>query len=555
MVRQLLRNGSRLFSREQTNILSAATVITGAVFLAAIVGVVRNRLLNAYFYTPELLPQLDAYWAAFRIPDTIFQLLVIGALSAAFIPVFSKYITDDKKEAYHVASATITVIVFIFVVVATLIAIFAHPLSSFITHGFSENQIDTMANLTRIMIFAQVFFAISNFLTGIIQAQKRFLVPALAPIMYNVGIILGTVLLSRFIGIYGPAVGVVLGAFLHFAVQLPLSRELGFRLHFVWDPLHQGVKQIARLMGPRTLALSITQLELTVMVYIASALSAGSLTIFYLAQQLMNLPVRLVGLPIGQASFPFLARETAADEKDEFTRTLTHSLLQILYVALPLSAILIVLRIPLVRLAYGVRNFPWAATLLTGKVVAVLVLSTFAQAIAQILVRAYYAKHDTKTPLLIGVFSAAVNIIAAFIFVFHFNLGIIGLALALTLGNIIHGLSLLIVIYQKLGGISHAQLTTPIIKMTVATLLTGVSLWIPLRLLDQLVFDTTRTLPLIALTATVAAIGVGVYFLFSKLLRITELDTYSQLLHRVGNWRHLLSESAETIGSVPQSQE
>ncbi|MBI2009694.1 MAG: murein biosynthesis integral membrane protein MurJ [Candidatus Chisholmbacteria bacterium] len=551
----LFRNGSRLFSREQTNILSAATVITGAVFLAAIVGVIRNRLLNAYFYTPELLPQLDAYWAAFRIPDTIFQLLVIGALSAAFIPVFSKYINADKNEAYHVASATVTVIVFIFALVATLIAIFAHPLSSFITHGFSPNQIDTMANLTRIMIFAQVFFAVSNFLTGIIQAQKRFLVPALAPIMYNVGIILGTVLLSRSIGIYGPAVGVVLGAFLHFAVQLPLSRELGFRLHFVWDPLHQGVKQIARLMGPRTLALSITQLELTVMVYIASALTAGSLTIFYLAQQLMNLPVRLVGLPIGQASFPFLAKETAAEEKKEFTQTLTHSLLQILYVALPLSAILIVLRIPLVRLAYGVKNFPWAATLLTGKVVAILVLSTFAQAIAQILVRAYYARHDTKTPLIIGIVSAAVNITAAFLFVFQFNLGIIGLAFALTLGNIVHGVGLLVVMYQRLGSITHRQLTVPIAKMALSTFLTGISLWIPLRLLDQLVFDTTRTLPLVALTGTVAIIGTGFYLLFSKLLRIKELDTFKELIHRVGNWRHLLSQSQETIGPVPQSQE
>lgn len=555
MVRKLLKNSTNIFTRQQTNILSAATVITGAVLLAAITGVIRNRLLNAYFYTPQTLPDLDAYWAAFRIPDLVFQLLVIGALSAAFIPVFSRYIRQDKKEAYHLACATTTLVLTIFTIFVAIIFAFARPLSAAITQSFSPDQITTMANLTRIMVIAQLFFAVSNFLTGIIQAQQRFLIPALSPLMYNLGIIAGTVGLHSFIGIYGPAVGVVLGAFLHLAIQWPLSQRLGFRLKFVWDPLHHGVRKIARLMLPRTLALAVTQVELTVVVYIASALTSGSLTIFYLAQQLMNLPVRLFGLPIGQASFPFLAQETAEGKRQEFKQTLIRSLLQILYIALPASAILIVLRIPLVRLAYGVSNFPWPATVLTGKAVAILVVSAFAQAITQILIRGFYALHNTKTPLVVATISTIINIAVSFALVFYFNFGILGLAIALSLSNIIQGISLLYLISRELGGFERADFTIPFLKISFATLLTGVSLWVPFRLLDQLVFDTTRTGPLIALTGTTGAIGLGVYLAFSKIMNIKQLHAFTQLAYRIGNWRKIFSTTQETLESPHQPQD
>ncbi len=555
MVGNLLRRSQNIFHREQTNILSAATVITAAVFLAGIIGVIRNRLLNAYFYKPELLSHLDAYWAAFRLPDTVFQLLVIGALSAAFIPVFTRYLHKDKAEAYHIASATTTLILLIFSVASLIIFIFAYPLSRFIAPKFSAEQTLIMANLTRIMIIAQLFFAMSNFLTGIIQTHHRFLIPALSPLVYNLGIILGTIILSPLIGIYGPAVGVVLGAFLHLMIQWPLSRHLGYRFKLTWDPHHPGVAEIGHLMLPRTLALGITQIELTVMVYLATALASGSLTIFYLAQQLMNLPIRLFGLPIGQASFPFLAKDQSTGEKDKFSQTLIRSLLQILYISLPASALLLVLRIPLVRIAYGVKNFPWQATILTGKVVAILVLSVFAQAMSQILVRAYYALHDTKTPLVIGALSTVMNICLGLLFIFYFDFGILGLAAALSFSSLFQGLALAYLITRRLTNFSFSSVLLPFGKMITATMLTGICLWIPLRLLDRLVFDTTRTVSLIGLTAAVSVFGIIVYFGFSKLLKIAEIEAFTSIAHRLGNWKQVLSQSEEVLESSPQPQQ
>lgn len=544
MFKRLFQNGKNLLTREHSNMLSAATVIMATVLLSAILGVVRNRLLISYFYdTPQAL---DAYWAAFRLPDMVFQLLIVGALSAAFIPVYSNLVEKGKESANNVASSVMNIVVTILIILSILIGIFAHPLSKLIASGFNPSQIELMVGLTRIMVVAQVFFGISSFITGIIQSHKRFLIPAISPLLYNLGIILGTVSLSKTFGIYGPAFGVVLGALLHLVAQIPLAKTLGYAYSWSWNLKDKSVRVIARLMLPRTLALSVNQIEQTAIVFFATTLPAGSLTMTYIAQQLAGLPVRLFGIPIGQASLPFFSKETAKNNLNKLAEMVNNSLLEILYLALPASAIVLVLRIPLVRLAYGADSFPWAATVTTGKLVAILAFSIAARALTHLLIRVFYAMHNTRTPLGVAIFTTILSISLSYFFIFTLETGVMGLAVAITIASFIETIILTTLLFVK-AQFKTYKLTRPIFKMVLAAGLTTISLWIPLRLFDQLIFDTTRTIPLIMLTTVVFVIGLLIYLATSYLLRIEQLQVFVRLAKKVGNWKKVLEESEEPL--------
>lgn len=554
MVRNLLQNGKVIFLRRQTNILSAAFVIMVTVLVSRLLGLLRDRLLAGRFFSGSEW-QLDVYFAAFRLPDMIFQLLVIGALSAAFIPVFSEYLEKDKNEAHLVASSIINIVLTFFILLGLLIFVFAPQLCKLIAPSFSPEKIALMSSLTRLMLFAQAFFCVSNFLTGVIQSNQRFLVPALAPIAYNLGIIFGIIFLTPSFGIYGPTFGVVIGALLHFLVQLPLALKLGFSyIPTAWEFSHPGVKEIVRLMLPRTLALAISQIESTVAVFLATSLTAGSLTIFYFAQHLMNLPVGIFGATIGQAALPTLSQNTAKKDWEEFKKTFLSSFFQILYLVLPASAILLILRVPAVRLAFGAKNFPWQATILTGKTLAFFSIAIFSQSIIQVLVRGFYALRNTKTPLAIGAVGVAINVSLSVLLTFRLGFGVLGLALACSIASFIHAVFLFIFLDRAVGGFERKSVFIPLLKMGVATLATAFFLWIPMRILDRFILDTTRTINLIVLTVIATLVGLGVYFSLSLILKIEELTVLVGLAKRIGQWRQILSQSEEMIDSTRAPQ-
>ena len=519
--------------RKQNSVLSAAAILMTAVLVSRLLGLLRDRFLAAYFFDPASAGQLDVYFAAFRLPDMVFQLLVVGALAAAFIPVFSSYFIKDKTEAWHVASTVISLGLVFFLLLAGLIFFLSEPLSRLIAPSFSAQEMVLMVTITRWLLLAQLSFLISNFLTGILQSQQHFIVPALAPIVYNLGIIIGILSLSPIMGIFGPVAGVILGAFLHLVIQLPLVQATGFKFKLSFDWSHPGVRRIGRLMLPRTLALAVSQIELTVAVFIATALPAGSLAIFYFAQHLNSLPVGLFGATIGQAALPALAQTAQDSSLLKFKQLLISSLNQVLYLSMPAGMILLILRLPAVRLAFGARSFPWEATLLTGQAVALFAISVFAQSAIQILVRGFYALSNTRSPFVIGASAVAVNVFLSFIFVYRFGLGILGLALAISLASFLHLGLLFWRLSRILGGFSADEFYLPVAKMTVATLLTGLSLWLPFRLLDKYIFNTTRTLELVGLSAVTVLIGLLVYGALSYLFKIKELNHFFDLIKKV----------------------
>ncbi len=551
MIKRFWQNGHDFLIRPQSGIFSAALVIALTYGISMVLGILRERILVAKFYTC-CRDQLDSYYAAFRLPDMIFQLVVIGALSSAFIPVFSEKLTKDKNEAYRLSSSLINLFLISFLVLCLIVYFYAKPLSLFITGSFSSSQIDLMVGMTRLMLLAQAFFLISNFFSGMIQSQQRFLLPSLSPVVYNLGIIASIFFFADRLGIWSAAAGVVLGAFLHLLIQIPLIYRLGYRHTFILEK-SAGVRKVLKLMVPRTLALAAGQIELTYSVFLATSLSAGSLTLYNLAQRLVDLPVRLLGTSIGQAALPTLSAQLAQEKKEDFIKTLNQSLSQLFYVAFPSTALFLVLRLQAVRFAYGAKTFPWQATVTTGQTLAMITLSIFSQSAIQLLVRGFYAFHDTITPFVISVTCVTLNVLLSLLFVKKMSMGILGLAVAFSITSFVNFLLLFLFLnFRKIRFIFRSDFYR-YSKMFLAAAFSGFISWFLLRALDETVFDTSKTVPLLFLTLICAVMGILVYFSFSLVFKLNEMQMIFRIFRSFGKWRDTLFSVKEAIGSPPET--
>lgn len=523
-------------TKKQSTILSASLVLAVTFGISAILGFLRSRFLNNAFFTSQ--PEnLDVYIAAFRIPDLIFKLIVTGALSASFIPVYTNFLHKDKKEANDLASSVICLLLILFTIVSLLALIFTRPLCEFITGGFTPDQINLMINLTRILLIAQIFFLISNFLTGILQVHQIFIVPALSPIVYNFSIILSIFLLAPIFGIYGPVYGAIIGAFFHLAIQIPVVKKIGFRFAPNFNFGHKGVKEVVRLMIPRSLSLGLSEIENTVTLFFTSTLPVGSVVLLNLALQLMYLPSRIFGTTVGQASLPMLSKNIARNELDTFRDTVNKIILQSLYIALPITIFVLIQRVAIVRLTFGSKQFPWSATLLTAKTLAFLTPAIASQAIIQILIRSFYAMHDTKTPLKVSGFSLLANIISGYYFITYTNLEIVGLAISASLGNLVQCFGLLYFYIRKVDGVKWKQIYNRFFKIIFSTFIMGVASWASLQLLDVYVLDTTKTINVLLLFSTSAIFSIVIYFLASHFLNVEEYRDYQRYFIK---FKHLI---------------
>jgi putative peptidoglycan lipid II flippase len=332
-------------------------------------------------------------------------------------------------------------------------------------------------------------------------------------------------------------------------VQLPLALSLGFRPSLQLNFKLPGLKEIARLMPPRALALGVDQIENLVAVTFASTLAGNSLSVLNIARLLYMIPASLFGVTIGQAAFPALTRQSAEGDQKKFVDTFISALHQVVFLALPISVLFIVLRIPVVRLVFGAKSFPWEATVLTGWTLAILTLAATFAAALQLISRGFYSLHDTKTPLYTGLVAAVVGSLFSYLATQVFGLGVLGLAGVIAATGILETSTLLFLVSSRLK-ISKSRLIPPLIKMGITALVMGVSLYLPMKLLDNFVFDTTRTIPLIALTGITTSIGMIVYFLLSYLFGVSELYTFLNLLNRVKNLRSFLKTPHQTPVTV-----
>lgn len=544
-----LSKGLDLLTRRQTNILSAAFVIMVTVIISQLLGLVRQRLLVGIFGASN---ELGIYLYATQLPDTLFQLTIAAALSSAFIPVFSEYLTKGKEQEAHRMASTLLALGFaVFAVLSILLAIFARDVLQIFNLGanFTAHDMDLMANMMRIIIFGQLLFIVGTFFTALLQSYNHFFIPGIAAALYNLGIIIGVLTFSEKFGIYSTTIGVLLGGLIFILVQLPLARKVGFRFKpSVAYIKSDGVKKIGKLMWPRTIAVVLFQLGTVAIGSLISFLSdPGRMNvIFDFAKTLAFAPVALFGQTIAQAAFPVLSREK--DKPEEFKATFINSFNQMLYLVLPVSVLILILRIPLVRLVFGASKFDWPATVLTGQTLAFFSVSIFAQALITLVLRAFYALHDTKIPLIVGALSTGLLIILAYVFIVVMDWGVQSLGIAFSISSIIQLIVLFRLLEKKVGGFKKAQLFVSWTKFFISSFLTAFALYIPIKLLDQLVFDTTRTINLIILTGISSLLGLLLYLFLTWFFDVKEAKAYVLMFKKIGNWKDILKKSQELLG-------
>ena len=467
------------FKRQINNITVAAALIALSSLASRFLGIVRDHILAAQFGAGTTL---DIYYAAFRIPDLIYNLIILGALSAGFIPIFTSLIKDFKcepgqgcdptshnKEAWDLASNVLNYLFLGLGFLSIIGIIFAPALTRLITPGFGPEEQMKTAALTRIMFLSPLFLGISGILGGMLQSFKRFTIYSLAPVFYNLGIIAGAVFFVKWFGIFGLAWGVVLGAALHMLIQLPTVYHLGFRYKFKIKRSDLNTLKIGRMMIPRTLSLAISQINLVVVTALASNLAGGSLAVFNFANNLQSFPIGIFGISFAIAAFPSLAAN--AFDKEKLTAHFSQSFRQILFFIIPSTILIVALRAQIIRVVLGSGNFNWQDTILTMNTLGIFAISLFAQATIPLLVRVFYARHNSRTPFYIGLFTVAVNTALALYLAPRY--GVIGLALAYSIDNILNFILLWIWLTRKVGNLDIKRILISSLKFIFSALAAG----------------------------------------------------------------------------------
>ena len=444
---------------DSRGIASAATLVMLLFILSRGTGLLREMIIGARFGTAA---DLDAYLAAFRIPDLLFQLVAGGALGSAFIPTFAAAWTEgSQQQAWLLFSRVLNLLTLFLVTLCGLAMLFAEPLvAGLIAPGFSVEQQRLTASLIRWMLASTVVFGASGLIMGSLNAVQHFLLPAVAPVLYNCAIIAGAWLLAPVLGIHGLVVGVAGGAVLHLLVQLPALLRQNVRYRFSFRIGDAQVREVARLMGPRVLGLLFVQLNFLVNTILASGLPDGSLSALNYAWLLMLLPQGIFAQAVATVAFPTFSAQVAAGDRAQLMATLSGLLRLILFLSIPAAFLLYVLDEQLIELLFQRGRFDAASTQAVAYALRFYALGLVAHAVVEIVVRVFYALHDTATPVVAGVATMALNILLSLALIGRLSFG--GLALANSIATALEMLVLLFLLARKVRAPNQAagQATT-----------------------------------------------------------------------------------------------
>jgi putative peptidoglycan lipid II flippase len=466
---------------------------------------------------------LDAYYAAFRIPDFIFNLLAVGALSAGFIPVFTKLLQKNKDEAWKIANGVFNCVLILLTAVCAVLFVFAPQLTKYVVPGFAPDKLNFTINLTRVMLLSPVLLGLSSVFNSVLQSFKNFLIFSITPIMYNLGIIFGALVLVPYFGEIGLAYGVVLGSLLHLIIQIPSLRYHGYKYQGVLMWRDESVREIGKLIIPRTLGLAVGQINLLVTTTIASTLIAGSVAIFNLANNLQFFAVGIIGVSFAVAAFPTLSELAVQDKREEMIDSLSRTIRQVLFFIVPLTIVFLILRAQIVRVVLGSGKFDWTDTITTADALAFFSLSLFAQSLFYLLARAFYALRDTVTPLWIAAISAGLNIILS-LYLKNY-LDVLGLALAFSISAIMQMALLWIMLRLRLHSLHESKILLSLYKISVAGIVMAIITQILKTPLSHWV-DMTKFWGILTQGAVAGIIGLLVYWFICWLLRLEEMQDF-----------------------------
>lgn len=529
---------------QRLNVKLAATILAGSTLLSSLLGFFRDRLLNSAYMPSEngalagYPVGLDAYTAAFMVPDFMFAVLVSGALSVTFIPVFNeRWVKGNKQSAWQISSSMINFMALITMAASVLIIIFADPLMKYlIAPGLSESGHALAVSMMQVIAVNPFIFAVAAVIASIQQAVGRFMFCALAPMLYNVGIIIGTVWFTGGVnlfgwqifdgGIMGVALGVVLGSFLQLIVSAVGLAGLGFDYNFKIYWRNKGFRKVLSLLPARSVDQGMDYVVSLVEVNLASRLADGTVRAYQQALTLHMMPINLIGVAISNAAFPQLTEHLGEGRNDLFQKDLRSLLRIIFWMALPVSVVIFFTR------GYVVHFIRNGGNQLIAGILGCLVVAILFRTIYHMAARAFYARQDTKTPLYISIFSITLNIILAIVLSMVLKMGAYGLAWAQSTVAVLEVVVLLAVMNRQMPKLFDMTFVRAIFKMIIAGTVTGVVCYIavlimPFRYHDDSFFSAFPKFAIISL------VSFGAYAAASKWLKLPEIDPILSRLKKV----------------------
>jgi putative peptidoglycan lipid II flippase len=557
----------RILFREESHVVSAAMVVAFFGLVSRVLGLLRDRFLASQFGASD---ELDIYFAAFKIPDFIYTVLILGAISAVLIPIFLETLEKDKEGAFRF----LNVVLNDFIIVASACALFAIVftpwLLKIITPGFDGEKLTATIHLTRIMLLSPLLLGISNIISGVLQAFRRFLIFSLSPVFYNLGIIIGIFFFAPRWGITGVAGGVVLGALLHLLIQVPALRHLGFSYRPEISFHDERLRKAVFLMIPRSLAIVSSQLNSIIIISIASLLQAGSISVMNFSNNLQSVALGLLGIPFAIAAFPALSSLFVAKKREEFSAYFTNVSRKIIYLAAPVAFMFLLLRAQIVRLVLGSGKFSWEDTQLTAAALGLFSVSIIFQSLSPLFLRGFYAVQNTKTPFIISIIADCVSIVIAFSCISLFrmewfaglwrsimklegipDISVLALPIAFSLASVLQVVLLLKYFRTMVSKKERTETYLYLYKILFISVVAYFCAFWALRI--PVVFLELTTFFAVALQAAFACVvGGGIYFMLSFTLGVPEAQ---EMIAAFGRLNKKLFKRFRVTEPIPREEQ
>jgi putative peptidoglycan lipid II flippase len=506
----------------------AGLVVSGAYLVSRLLGYVRVVVIGSTLGAGE---DLDAFFAAFRIPDLIFQLVAAGTVAAALVPMVAGQLgTGRTTRAWHIVSTIASLMTVGLVVLAGIAWVAAPALVPLLAPGFAGAQLERTIELTRLMLLAPMFLALGAVASSALNAHNRFAAAAIAPIVYNLAIIGAAFILTPALGVDGLAIGVVAGSLGHLLVQLPALNRAGFRLTPNLDVGDPDVRQTLRLMGPRTVALGATQITFLVATALASGLATGSVTAFTFAFTVFSIPLSVVGVPLGIVALPTLSRDLARGAVDEFASLMNRGLRLLVFVLLPLVGLGIALVMPATTLLFNHGKFTAESAALVAGALTFLLLALPGEGLNTILVRAFYADRDTRTPALAAILGLILNVAIGVLAVRVLGWGLPGIGFGIAVGSTVEAALLAVLLHRRISAFDPGPILRFAVPVAAASVAAGLVAAGVVRFADPSLAEVPGSIRALAELALGGGAGALAYLFLARALRLPELGLIMRLM-------------------------
>lgn len=498
----------------------ATALIAATSFISYAIGLIRDRIIAVHFGTTSAT---DTYNASFLIPDMLFNLFIAGALTAAFLPIFTDYLVKNKEEALKIANTMLTGAVMLIGLLALIAFIFMPQIIPFLFPETISGMREDIINMTRLMLASAILFAVSNTIGNILMSYKHFLGYALSPILYNAGIILGVLFLNESFGIYSAAIGVLIGGILHMLIRIIDLTTTEYKYRPKLDIFHPGFKKIIKLMIPKSISLVAWQLNLYIFAIVGIKLVEGGLAAFNFARNIQSFAVSLFGIAFATVAFPYLANSVSINDKQAYTDNIQKTIQRILFFTIPAAVGVMILSRPLIEIILSGGAFDENSIRLTTIILFFFAISIPFESLSHIFARSFYALKDTITPTVINITSMILIAVCTFFIAPKF--GIEWFSIGFSLGFILYTFLTIILLRKHLKGFNFKIFFLSLGKTIIASGIMAIVILVSQSLETIVAVKISHILRIL--------IGAGIFFLMAALLKSPEIGSIKYVLDRI----------------------